>query len=80
VIDADDGPIPAPSNARFAALRSCMPAKATRSTARFIIPMPEQYAAIHFTDTLMLAGLTLSIGSIGDGLAETTIAARATLD
>jgi transposase InsO family protein len=36
-----------------------------------------QYTAIHFTEVLMLAGLTPSIGSVGDaldnGLAETTI-------
>ena len=36
-----------------------------------------QYTAIHFTETLMLAGLKPSIGTVGDaldnGLAETTI-------
>jgi len=36
-----------------------------------------QYTAIHFTETLMLAGLRPSVGTVGDaldnGLAETTI-------
>jgi transposase InsO family protein len=36
-----------------------------------------QYTATHFTDTLMLAGLTPSVGTVGDALdnalAETTI-------
>jgi putative transposase len=36
-----------------------------------------QYTAIHFTETLMLAGLTPSVGTVGDALdnalAETTI-------
>ena len=40
--------------------------------------MPDrQYTAIHFTDTLMLAGLIPSVGTVGDALdnalAETTI-------
>ena len=46
---------------------------------RTIIPMPElrHYTAIHFTETLMLAGIKPSVGTVGDaldnGLAETTI-------
>ncbi len=38
--------------------------------------MIKQYTSVHFTETLMLAGLTPSIGTVGDAydnaLAETT--------
>ena len=30
--------------------------------------MPDQYTAIHFTETLMLAGLIPSVGTVGDTL------------